>query len=239
MIDSGDGIDTIYPGTENDVIYTQAGDDKIYSENGDDTIYAGSGNDYIEAGYGADKIYSGSGNDTINAGAGYDIIYYNRGDENDIVQGTELTTSFNTIRFGSTISKENITFERISDDLKINILPLQGTSVTDAITLKGFYFNNLIVERLEFDNSQFLEFRSSTNGIDYLIFDNTSNTVNALAGDDYINTKAGNDIINAGAGNDVIDGGEGDDIYYYKRGDGIDTIYDISGTDRIKIKKMF
>lgn len=67
-----------------------------------------------------------------------------------------------------------------------------------------------------------------------LVFDQNSNNVVALAGDDYINTKAGNDIINAGAGNDIIDG-EGDDIYTITKEVMVIQFMIFQGTDIIRI----
>jgi len=48
------------------------------------------------------------------------------------------------------------------------------------------------------------------------------------AGDDILYGEADNDMIMSGKGNDFMVGGDGDDNYIYYRGDGVDTILDVS-----------
>lgn len=50
-------------------------------------------------------------------------------------------------------------------------------------------------------------------------------------GDDQIYSGIWDDTLVGGRGNDILDGGWGSDTYYYNKGDGVDTIYDISGED--------
>ena len=54
-------------------------------------------------------------------------------------------------------------------------------------------------------------------------------------GNDYIMTGINKDTIIGGRGDDILSGGWNDDVYYYFKGDGTDTIYDISGHDTIKL----
>lgn len=45
----------------------------------------------------------------------------------------------------------------------------------------------------------------------------------------------GNDTLNAIAGDEALSGGEGDDVYLYALGDGMDTITDTGGSDRLEV----
>jgi len=56
-------------------------------------------------------------------------------------------------------------------------------------------------------------------------------------GDNLITGNSAHNMLNGAAGNDILRGGEGDDSYYYKLGDGIDTISDSAGLDRIVLDK--
>lgn len=52
-------------------------------------------------------------------------------------------------------------------------------------------------------------------------------------GNDSITLDDANDWIAGGLGDDTINGGLGNDTYYYRKGDGLDTIDDFAGNDRI------
>ena len=56
-------------------------------------------------------------------------------------------------------------------------------------------------------------------------------TVYGSNGEDKITTGIKDDILVGGKGNDILDSGYGDDEYYYFKGDGVDTINDISGVN--------
>ena len=54
-------------------------------------------------------------------------------------------------------------------------------------------------------------------------------------GNDVLNGLTGDDVLIGGSGNDALNGGEGNDTYVFGLTDGIDTITDTGGTDRISI----
>lgn len=53
------------------------------------------------------------------------------------------------------------------------------------------------------------------------------------SGDDHLVGQAGNDKIIGGPGDDILEGGTGDDIYIYEVFDGVDTIIDNGGANKI------
>ena len=82
----------------------------------------------------------------------------------------------------------------------------------------------------------------ATEGADTLTGTTQNDKIIALGGNDTLDADAGNDIVEAGAGDDSITGGKGNDLlrggmgndtYMFGKGDGIDTIEEIGGTDRI------
>ena len=55
-------------------------------------------------------------------------------------------------------------------------------------------------------------------------------------GNDRLYAEAGDDLLVGGTGNDYLRGGEGNDTYVFSKGDGLDTVVDISGeADEIRL----
>ena len=246
-----DSDDNVTGTNYNDIIYGNGGNDTISTGNGDDTLYGGTGNDTLNGENGNDILIGGKGNDQINGGAGDDTYIYNLGDGFDTISESAGTDK---VILGEGISLENLTFERSGNHLNVYI----NNDKTQGIQLYNqFYDSNHMVETLEFaDGSTFdltkgLTFNQhngaeTVNGTNYddIIYGNGgddiieandgNDTVYGGAGNDTIRGHNGNDTIEGGLGNDALDGGNGDDTYIYSLGDGFDTIYDASGSDKIK-----
>ena len=246
-----DSDDNVTGTNYNDIIYGNGGNDTISTGNGDDTLYGGTGNDTLNGENGNDILIGGKGNDQINGGAGDDTYIYNLGDGFDTISESAGTDK---VILGEGISLENLTFERSGNHLNVYI----NNDKTQGIQLYNqFYDSNHMVETLEFaDGSTFdltkgLTFNQhngaeTVNGTNYddIIYGNGgddiieandgNDTVYGGTGNDTIRGHNGNDTIEGGLGNDALDGGNGDDTYIYSLGDGFDTIYDASGSDKIK-----
>lgn len=99
MVGSGNN-DTLYGGNGNDILYGGEGDDKLYGDSGDDILEGGAGNDYLSG---------GEGNDTY---------LFGRGDGVDTISNSDSSQDRNDIiKFKEGIGKENITFQRVANDL--------------------------------------------------------------------------------------------------------------------------
>ena len=126
-IQSLGGNDTLYGGTGNDqlcggagddTLHGDEGDDHLHGDNGDDILYGGEGNDVLEGKDGNDTLYGGAGNDYLNGGAGDDTYIFNKGDGADTISNSDSSQDRNDIiKFKEGISKENITFQRVANDL--------------------------------------------------------------------------------------------------------------------------
>ena len=127
-----EGNDIISGANADDEIYGGAGDDEFYGREGNDTIYGGEGNDKLYGQYGNDILYGGDGddilvgedgNDTLEGGAGNDGLDGGRGDDTYIFgRGDGADTIYDyhgndTLKFKEGINKENITFQRVANDL--------------------------------------------------------------------------------------------------------------------------
>ena len=133
--------DEIHGGAGDDIIGSNGGDDILYGEAGADTLNGDDGNDTIYGGEGNDKLNGGNGNDILYGGEGDDILYGEHGDDileggagNDRLEGYVGNDTYifgrgdgadtiydhsgnDTIKFKEGIGKENITFQRVANDL--------------------------------------------------------------------------------------------------------------------------
>jgi Ca2+-binding RTX toxin-like protein len=66
-------------------------------------------------------------------------------------------------------------------------------------------------------------------GRDYLYGDSGQDSLTGGDGDDVLDGGLGDDTLEGGRGSDALYGGAGDDTFQYRRGDGSDVIYDVSG----------
>ena len=232
----GDESDNTLTGSEaGETIYGYGGNDTIDSLGGNDKIYAGEGNDTINSGSGNSIIVGGSGDDIITNDFGNDTYIYNVGDGNDIIsdyQGTD------TLKFGEGISKENIKFQGLKNDLIISFTDTEG-----SLVIKNFCSNtNYRIENFRFSDGSIITSQEILTslvvegdaGDNALTGSAAGETIYGYGGDDTINALGGNDIIYGGAGNDVINSSAGNDTYIYNLGDGHDTISDYQGTDTLR-----
>ena len=205
----------------------------INAGDGSDSINAGEGNDTINAGLGNDIIYGNKGNDTLNGGDGDDTYLYNLGDGFDTINDS---LGYDKVIFGTGISLENLSFRQYNNSLIITINddPKQGFEIVN-------YYNGSSnqIEELQFsdETTKLLtqlditlvqgEYSETINGTD------SNETIYGNGGNDTINGNYGNDILIGGTGNDTLNGGGDNDTYVYNLGDGLDTITDDAGSNKI------
>ena len=70
-------------------------------------------------------------------------------------------------------------------------------------------------------------------GNDILAGRDGDDLIDGGTGNDYLLGDAGNDVLIGGEGNDEIKGGTGNDTYIFNRGDGVDTVEETDGFDKI------
>ena len=108
------GADTLYGGSGNDTLYGGEGNDKLYGQDGNDNFYGGEGDDTLYGDNGNDILIGGAGNDRLEGGNGDDTYIFGRGDGADTIYDIGGN---DTLKFKEGISKENIAFQRIDNDL--------------------------------------------------------------------------------------------------------------------------
>ena len=202
-------------------------------------INALDGNDTIITNIKDDILIGGKGDDTLIGKAGNDIYIFSKDFGNDTI--IEENSDKNVIKFADGISKDDLLFKKLNNDLVI----LQNkNSVTIKDMFNGASINSKI-DKIVFDdgssitNREFINLavaNSSSNENDTLIgyFDDDY-VLDALDGNDTIITNGGNDVLIGGAGDDTLKGGKGNDTYKFELNHGKDIIEDNIGKETIVI----
>ena len=189
------GDDTIFANNGDDILYGDAGNDTLYGQDGNDTLYGGEGNDTL-AGYngndilyggeGDDTLYGendndilegGAGNDRLEGGADDDTYVFGRGDGADTIYDY---SGNDTIKFKEGISKENITFQRVANDLvlkygendtvRINN-QFGGSSIEQIALASGEYITASKINKIIEDLNAY----ASNNGMSNISMDDMKN----------------------------------------------------------------
>ena len=250
VIEAKGGNDTINTYEGDDTIYAGTGNDTVSSGNGDDTIYGQDGNDIINGNSGDDTLIGGTGNDILSGGTGKDTYIWNLGDGFDTITDND---GVDKIKFGENITFDDLTFRKEGTGLLINV----NNERFQGILINKYFETGYNIEKMEFADGTVidltqteLELVSDTIDTDITgtMYDdvltgniknnnitagNGDDIITGGAGDDTILAEEGNDTITGGIGNDAINGGYGNDTYIWNLGDGLDTITDVEGVDKI------
>ena len=236
-----DDSETITGTDYDDVIYANGGNDTVNAGSGNDTIYGGTGNDTLNGQNGNDILAGGTGNDTLNGSYGNDTYVWNLGDGFDTIsdyQSSSTESREDKIKFGEGISFEDLSFENSGNDL---IIYVNGDK-TQGLRLKDYFSgSSYTIEILEFADGSTVDLTQigltfqQHDGSETITGTDYNDVIYANGGDDTLYGENGNDILSGGTGHDRLNGGAGDDTYIWNLNDGIDTINDSEGTNRIKL----
>ena len=195
---------------------------------GIDFVHTGSGNDNVHGGSGADDIYTGAGDDTLTGGSsddllvggsGNDTYIYNRGDGTDIIIDDNRPEVLNTSGLGGLGglyygANQLVSMFKQSSTTQIdagNDTLKFGEGITKEDISYQISGNDLIVHIANSGNITIKEYFNTDNSIE-------------------------NFVLNDGTELEAPKITTGDDIYTFSRGDGLDTIIDIGGNDKIKFE---
>lgn len=209
-------------------------------------VDAGAGDDTIDTGLGDDIIIGGLGNDTIEGGDGLDTLDYSQ-------LGAGLTISAIS---GNPYLQRQITVSDANGtaftDTVDHVETIIGTNNGDVFTIVGSYLNFIAgtgddeitgaVMNDTVDGGEGDDTLSGEGGRDALTGGAGLDELSGGAGNDNLSGGAGSDIIDGGSGSDTIEGGIGDDTltggseldtFKFGDADGIDTITDYTGGERL------
>ncbi len=229
----------------------------------DDRLIGFDGSDRLYGKVGDDELIGGPGNDLLDGGKGDDTYYYSVGDGADIISDSGLSVNHDKLVFGEGIRFDEMSFEVRDADLIIK-MQTEGNSIavkdwfsSTHYLIEEFVFADGVVVAAE--DVQAKAVINGTEGKDWLQLYENVQTVDALAGDDFIYGSPFDDRVYGGQGSDTIrdhnhnkprsgvsgagadwfSGGKGRDFYYlyeggntlfWSRGDGPDEVR-FSGLD--------
>jgi Ca2+-binding RTX toxin-like protein len=208
--------------SKNALLYGMGGNDQLSGSGLKDvteTFYGGSGNDVLNGFGGNDRYVYQSGRDTIYEAEdkGTDSIIFEKGVKTDQVALQRVTSN-----------------GQITDDLRIAILGKGTILIEDA-------FLQANVEKIKFASGQTFDLPSllKNNRVEGSLGDDqlVGRDKSPIFLQDHLIGNDGNDRLEGKKGNDILEGGAGNDRYIV--GDGLDIIYDISGTDSIVFGSQF
>ncbi|WP_244651328.1 tandem-95 repeat protein [Rhizobium sp. CFBP 8762] len=184
-----------------------------------------------------DVLNGGKGDDRLSGGDGSDIYHFARGDGRDTLVDAG---GVNRIVFAEGIDDADVSVRQIDHDIELIVANEGG-----RIRLVGALTGSSAIETIVFANNTLWTFsellsRSMTasDRDDRLAIpmtlNNTGFTIEGRGGNDLIRGAAGDDTLSGGSGNDRLEGGSGNDTYIFGRGDGQDTISDVSGINMLR-----
>ncbi|HHW4680776.1 MAG TPA: calcium-binding protein, partial [Xylella taiwanensis] len=207
------------------------GSDLLVGTSGDDSIIGEQGNDVFIGKGGNDTFDGGSGNDPYEfaIGSGVDRIY-----EQDSTAGNT-----DVVRFADVASTALTALERKGNDLVIKY------GANDQLTINNYFIApDYKVEQFKFSDGVTwddvaIKMHAITKGDasnNFILgYNDGSNRIYGLEGDDLIYGGALADTLDGGTGNDTLNGGAGNDIYQFTIGSGVDRIEDHGGnTDVVR-----
>lgn len=177
--------------------------------------------------------YSGGGDDALNGGAGQDVYVFGRTVGHSVITDIENNETGDRIRF-ALHNRSEVKLERSGNDLLITV-----TTTGETVRVVGQFApvtplgggallsSNKGVEDVQFADGTIMELPeimtavgTGTDGADHLV-----GTMHA-------------DILTGGKGNDILEGGDDGDLYIFSRGDGADTIRDVTTTPIMRAADM-
>jgi Ca2+-binding RTX toxin-like protein len=186
---------------------------------GGDTIYGFATDDILTGGLGNDSLYGSAGNDTYIFNRGDATTYDNSYEQIDDTQGIDK------LKLGSGITETDISLKFDSwGTLYINFNTGEKIRVLSMLNPSTGTMNvDPSINKIEFDNG-------TQWSIDRIQLEALKGTSRA----DIIYGFNTNDTLTGGFGTDQLFGGAGNDTYVFNLKDGVDTITDTSGIDKIK-----
>ncbi|MBX3325836.1 MAG: putative Ig domain-containing protein [Nitrospira sp.] len=186
------------------------------------------------------------------------LYTFGRGAGHDTILDFDFTSeqSVDVLRMADGVSPGEVVADRVGDNL---VLHIAGT--TDQLTVQSYFAAVSVrfrlfsttwnvdayrVEQVQFVDGTTWDAAAISNQLtnltgtevrDILRGNVRANTIQGLAGNDWLESFDGDDVLEGGVDNDTLLGGSGDDTYVFNLGDGIDTIEDTAtGGERNRIQ---
>jgi Ca2+-binding RTX toxin-like protein len=227
----GAGNDTLYGDNGNDTLDGGAGNDTLYGYGGNDTLDGGEGDDYLDGSAGNDtyRFAVGAGVDRINDYGGNSDVVTFKDVASTAVTSLESKGNDLVIKYGTS---DQLTVDKYFESP--GYYKIEQFKFSDGVTWDEAAVKSRFITKGDANGNSISGFNDSTNRI-YGLGGNDTLSGGALA--DTLDGGAGNDTLDGGAGDDTLDGGTGNDTYRFGRGSGKDTInnYDATGSENDRV----
>lgn len=217
----------------------------------DDTIIGGKGNDFLEGGAGSDtyEFAKGDGVDQVYEsyidGIGSHTIYFKDVKSTDIVGLESVGDGTIRVKYTATDAVDLLYFTYGSSYQPTKFKFSDGVEQDSNTFMARF--------RVDFTDTNEDDYLVGTVGNNQILGSLGNDFVSGLAGTDTLIGGVGNDSLYGGDGHDILEGGigndllyggsqgvevAGDDTYIVNQGDGVDTIVDNRGANKIIFNNM-
>ncbi|HMN44942.1 MAG TPA: calcium-binding protein, partial [Povalibacter sp.] len=233
------GNDTLEGGAGNDSLYGRGGDDELFGGSGNDGLSGGEGDDALYGEDGNDTLLGGVGNDILSGGRGIDVLQGGAGDDtyifpaediqivDNVADGIIDTEGRNQVIFFSGLTSTQVQVTAGAAAGSVNLASSDGTL---GLVLRDALAGS--IESIQFADGVFVS-AAALLGSRLDAAANQNSTVSGVSlyggvrADTIVST--GSDVtISGGKGNDLLVGGQGSTTYLFARGDGRDTLTDLS-----------
>jgi Ca2+-binding RTX toxin-like protein len=248
LLDGEAGDDDLIGGGRGDVLIGGDGDDTLRGDaptdivaganHGDDDLDGGAGADILQGDGGADTLRGGDGNDTLDGDAG-DLDAQFHGDDfldggsgNDVLIGNGGADFLIGGAGGDELIGDAVGLAAAAQGAD----QLEGGDGDDRLWGQGgndSLFGGAGNDYLQGDDlgsevsvAAGDDLLDGGSGDDQLFGDGGNDTLLGGEGNDVLAGGTGNDWLDGGSGNDMLQGGVGNDTYVFRRGAGLDTVYD-------------
>ena len=240
-LDGGAGDDLLDGGIGNDALAGGNGEDFLFGGAGNDSLNGGAGNDQVLGEDGDDSLSGGSRNDVLNGGAGNDTLSGDEGDDtyifgrwygrDTIVDSHFNLSDFDIVQFTPDVLPGDVSVGRVLDSFVTLDLVLSISGTSDQLIVQNFFGDTANhIQQVQFSDGTVWDVATLRDKSRTLTGSDTSEfvagaeydldeTINGLAGDDFLFGLGGTDLLLGGDGNDTLDGGTGNDVMQGGAGD--------------------
>ena len=137
------------------VIDSTENDDSLVGGNGNDYLAGLQGNDILFGNAGNDILLGGAGSDSLEGGGDNDTYIYNLGDGSDVISDYDYLAEVSnggdgdTLRFGKGISRNNLSWSFLGEDLVFTF----ADAPDDSLTISNYTNSNYLIENIEVEGS--------------------------------------------------------------------------------------
>ncbi len=151
---------------------------------------------------GAGILIGGEGDDILVASAGSNTYVYSSGDGSDVIRDSGKEAIDVDVLVLTDINFSDVSFEKIGDALRINVLPTQSSIISERF-YESWGYESVGVDKIKFADGTEIS-RAEIAALATSVGDNRNNYIYDTDGDDRLRAGAGDDRIRLSKGSDTV-----------------------------------